>query len=89
MIMSIKISLLIVAALVISSNAVAREDTRPFDGFSRGTCKTSRCFSRHPSGTYVYPHHYGHRQSEQTAPAKAEEEASTLRAPTAKDESEI
>jgi hypothetical protein len=34
-----------------------RSDTRDFDGFRTGRCKTSSCEAKHPGGTYVYPNH--------------------------------
>jgi hypothetical protein len=51
---------LCVSVTAISGEARAR-DPRPHDGFSTGSCKKSSCYEKHPSGEYVYPHHYGHK----------------------------
>lgn len=43
--------------------AEAKEyDSRPYSHFATGRCKTDSCFSRHSSGTYRFPYHYGHRR---------------------------
>jgi hypothetical protein len=55
----------ILIALAFAACAIPAQarDTRPYDGFRTGQCKSSSCYSKHPGGTYVYPNHYGRRKS--------------------------
>ena len=38
-------------------------DSRPFDHFARKNCVSAACFRKHPSGSYTFPYHDGHRHS--------------------------
>lgn len=51
-----KVLAVIVATLLIAmSHADARSSHGRVYGFRTGHCKTSSCYSKHRSGTYVHP----------------------------------
>jgi len=61
--MKISAIVAILAIISLTTAAEARKaDTRAYSGFAKGSCKSSRCYSRHPSGSYTFPYHYGHRR---------------------------
>jgi len=59
---AIAAAILALFALSVQSADASRYDSRPYLHFASKACTTERCFSRHPSGRYVFPYHYGHRR---------------------------